>query len=298
MPNQPPLPEDEIRLPAFRNIIKEFFQFIFWVVGYLTLVFVRNLVLIAVGFVIGGVLGYLYFRSGPTHYKGTMIVRNNELTKRTYGEMMTQLNNVAASKAKLATELNTSEQIAREIVFFDSKNMDDDPLIADTSTKLQQSFKIIVGLTNLGSADTAQKLLVSYINNRPYLKNLREEQTRLYQDRLKFVENELQKLDSLQREYNRFLGTSRISATFYNNAFNPAELYGQSVFLFNQREQTLKWLNLDKDAVQVVDGLKVRSSPSSMGPVKAILVFGLIGMFIAFCIGFYRETRKRLGTSN
>src|ERR1700730_16516670 len=240
--------EDDIHLPGFTKILKQFFRFLFWAWAYLVLVLKRNKFLVLVGLVIGLLLGYLYYVTRPTFYKATMIIQNNELTKKAYAEIISQLNNLAASNSinELAAELNTSEQTAANLLYVDSRNMNDDPLSSDTSTKLRQPFKVIAGLKDNAFSDTIQALLVHHLNNGPYLKTLREEQTKFYIDRLAFINSELQKLDSLKREYNHFLASSKISATFYNNAFDPAGIYQQSSILFNQREGTLRWLNIEK----------------------------------------------------
>jgi hypothetical protein len=225
-----------------------------------------------------------------------MIVQNNELTKKAYAEIIRQLTSLAGGKSvdKLASELNTSSQMASNILNIDSKTMNDEPLESDTSTKLRQPFKIVAVLSDNKQCDSIQTLIVNHLNNRPYLKTLREQQTKLYEDRLDFLGSELKKLDSLESEYNRFIASSKISATFYNNAFNPADIYQQSYNLFNQREITLRWLNIDKEAVSVLDGFKPTSTPHSISLLKALLILGGAGILIAYLIAFLRETKKRV----
>jgi hypothetical protein len=297
MPDQQLPSEDYINLPGFTTSIKHFFHFIFWVWAYLLLVLSRNKFLVLAGLVVGLLLGYLYYASKPTFYKATLVVQNNELTKKTYAEILKQLNNLATTgtTAKLSTELGTSEQMAANILYIDSRNMNDDPLSSDTSSRLRQPFKIIAGLKDYSLSDTIQALLLKHLNNRPYLKTLREEQTKLYYARLAFLHTELAKLDTLKSEYNHFLASAKISATFYNNAFNPADVYLQSNNLFNQREITMRLLFIDKDAVVLIDGFKTTSSPHSISLLKALLILGSAGFLIAFLFAFLKETRKRLG---
>src|SRR6478672_532834 len=83
---------DEITLPGIRKIIKQFFYFLFWIGTFLLLAVKRNKVLLLAGLLIGLVLGYLYYISRPVFYRAAMIVQNNELPKRTYAEMIKQLN--------------------------------------------------------------------------------------------------------------------------------------------------------------------------------------------------------------
>jgi hypothetical protein len=296
MPNHQNQSVDEINLPGFKKIIKQFFYFLFWLWAFLASVLRRHKLLVIAGLLAGLLLGYIYYVSRPTYYKVTMIVQNNELTRRTYGEMIRQLNNQVrgGAKSNLAKALNTTDEIARRILFVEGRTMGDAPLISDTSTRTRQPFRIIAGLSDNQEVDTIQALLIRYLNNRPYLKTLREEQTRLYYDRLTFINAELQKLDSLENEYNRFLASSKISATFYNNAFNPADIYQQSYNLFNQREVTLRWLYIDKDAVTVIDGFKSPATPHSIVLIKAMVILGAAGFIIAYLLGFLIETKKKL----
>src|SRR2546423_14920627 len=102
--------EDEIRIPGFTKVLKQFFQFFFWVWAYLGMVFSRNKFLVLAGLAIGLLLGYLYFISRPTYYRASMVVQYNELYRKTYAEILLQLNNLATtgSAKRLANELSTS----------------------------------------------------------------------------------------------------------------------------------------------------------------------------------------------
>jgi hypothetical protein len=102
----------------------------------------------------------------------------------------------------------------------------------------------------------------------------------------------LEKLDSLKTEYNRFLATSKISATFYNNAFDPADIYDQSTQLANQRDNLMRWLTIDQDAVSIVDGFKPVQSPKSISLLIAMLFFGIVGAFVAYLLSFARELKR------
>ena len=288
--------DDEIILPGFKKIIRQFFQFIFWVWGFLVLVLKRRRLLILAGLFVGLLLGYIYYSLRPTYYRVTMIVQNNELTRRTYGEMIRQLSSQVGDgqDSNFTRALNTSDEVASKILFIDGRTMTGDPLVSDTSTRPRQPFKIMAGLSENAGVDSVQVAILRYLNNGPYLKTVREEQTKLYNDRLSFINAELLKLDSLKSEYNRFLASSKISATFYNNAFNPAEIYQHSNVLFNQRELTLRWLNIDRDAVTLIDGFKSPKTPHSLGPFKAMFFLGVAGLLLAFLLGFLVETKKRL----
>ena len=140
-----------------------------------------------------------------------------------------------------------------------------------------------------------QNAIINYVNNSPYIKKLKQEQNKVYIERLSFIERELSKLDSLKDEYTRFLSSSRISATFYNNAFDPADIYVHSGNLVNQKESILKMLNIDGTAISVVDGFKVPSHPQTPSLlIIYLLLFGGMGLIAGFILGSFNEAEKKV----
>jgi hypothetical protein len=293
--SQEQLQDDTISLTGVKNFIKAGLRGWFAFVAFIGLTFSKGKWIILLGLVIGLSLGYLYHVIRPAYFRVSMLVQYNELTKRNYAEMVDQLQ-LLVSKSKtsnpLAAELNIPAPIASSVVALTTKNMNDESLSSDTSTKTFQQFKIRADVTDVSHLDVLQNALINYLNNRPYIKKKRQEQLILFTDRLAFIDRELQKLDSLKTEYNRFLATSKISATFYNNAFDPAAAYVQSSQLASQREDLLRWLNIDRDAVSVVDGFKRVSVPRSFPLLITLLAFGFVGGLLAFLFAFMRQLKK------
>ena len=289
------LSEDDISLSGFEKSIKQFLRTFFWFLSYLSFVLFRRKYIVLIGLVLGLLLGTFYYVTRPTFYKVSMVVEFNELSKKTYAEMIDQLNMLASSGSskKLAKELKVSDEVAGKISFIDSKNINNDPLESDTSTRKWQPFKIIVGLKDNTISDTLQAALVNYFNESPLLKKLKQEQRKISIEKLGFLNNELEKLDSLKLEYNRFLSRPN-SATFYNNAFNPAELYEQSSLIAKERETVKRWLSIDSAAVSIIDGFKVATSPQTITLLKSLLILGGLGFLIGYLIAFMRETKKRV----
>ena len=287
--------EDYISLSGFEKGVRQVLRTFFWFLSFLGFVFVKSRVLIFIGLFTGLLLGYLYYITRPAFYKVSMVVEYNELSKKTYAEMLDQLNKLAStgSRTRLARELKISDEVAANISFIDSRNINDDPLETDTSTRKYQPFKIIVGLRDNTISDTLQTALVSYLNSSPLLKRMKEEQRKISLEKLAFINSELQKLDSLKLEYNRFLSRPNV-ATFYNNAFNPAEIYVQSNMLANQRETLTRWIMIDGSAVSIIDGFKVATSPQSISLFKSLFILGGIGFLIGYLLGFMKETKKKV----
>jgi hypothetical protein len=288
--------EDYIMVSGFKKGVKDLLRDFFRFLSYTQFVAIKCWYFIIIGLLCGLFLGYIYYINKPTVYKVSMVVEFNELTKKTYAEMLDQLNKLGTSGPgnRLSDVLKIPRSIADKVLFIDSQNMNDEPLKSDTSTKVQQPFKIIVGLKDNFLSDSLQNAIVNYLNNNSYLKKVKEEQKKIYQEKIIFIDSELRKLDSLKSAYNKFLATPNISATFYNNAFNPADLYVQSVSLASQKDTILRWLALETSAIYIIDGFKTTLSPQSISLVGALLILGSIGLLTGFLIGFMNETKKKV----
>jgi len=290
--------EDQIYIPGIKNIIKQIVGLFFWVFSFFALVANKNKLLLLCGFLLGLLSGYIYYTIKPSFYKTSMVVIHSELTKKTYAEILDQLDKLTntGSKQRLAEELKLPVELAGNILSIDANNINDEPLREDTSSKVKQPFKIIVELKSNEASDSLQNAIVNYLNNSPYIKRLKEQQNKSYVERILFIERELSKLDSLKDLYTRFLASSRISATFYSNAFNPADIYVHSGNLVIQRETLLKSLNIDRTAISVVDGFKVPSSPQTPSLFIYLLLFGGMGLIAGFMLGSFYEAEKKVSS--
>lgn len=288
--------EDQIYIPGIKNFIKQILGLFFWAFSFFALVTNKNKLLLLCGLLIGLISGYIYYSTKPSFYKASMVVVHNELTKKTYAEILDQLDKLTTtgSKQRLAEELKLPVELAGNILSIDAKNINDEPLRKDTSSKIKQPFKIIVELKSNRASDSLENAIIDYINNSPYIKRLKEQLNKSYIERISFIEKELSKLDSLKDEYTRFLASSRISATFYNNAFNPTEIYVHSNNLVNQKESFLSLLNVDGTAISVVDSFKVPSFPQTPSLLKYLLLFGGMGLIAALMLGSFAEAEKKV----
>jgi len=290
--------EDQIYIPGIKNVIKQILGLFFWVFSFFALVANKNKLLLLCGLLIGLISGYIYYTTKPSFYKASMVVIHSELTKKTYAEILDQLDKLttAGSRQKIAEELRLPVELAGNILSIDAKNINDLPLREDTSSKIKQPFKIIVELKSNKASDSLQNAIINYVNNSPYIKRLKEQQNKSYIERISFIERELSKLDSLKDEYTRFLASSKITATFYNNAFDPTDIYVHSSNLVNQKESLKNSLNIDGAAISVVDGLKVPSSPQTPSLLIYLLLFGGMGLIAGFMLGSFYEAEKKVSS--
>jgi LPS O-antigen subunit length determinant protein (WzzB/FepE family) len=288
--------DDYISYAGIKGMLAQLFRLFVRMIDFINLILFRNKYLILGGLLLGLLMGYLYYNSKKNAYKVSMIVEFTELNKKTFAEMFSQLNTLilTGSHDQLAQELLVPVSIARNIGFIETFNINNEPLFKDTSTRVNQTFKVVVSVNNNAITDTLQTALIRYLNNNPYLHQVKTSQKKIAEHKLAFIDSELTKLDSLKSEYNRFLANSKINSTFYNNAINPAEIYAQSSNLMNERERTLRWLELNASPVNVVSGFKMPAKPLSSSLQKWLILFGFGGLLIGFLVGLFRELKRTL----
>jgi hypothetical protein len=288
--------EDSITLGGIRNFIRSGLQLLFELFGLVKTAILRNIFIILIGVLTSLLLGYGYFLSRPKFYKASMVVQNNELAKKTYGEILEQLDLLVkgGSDEELALRLGLQPATANKITFIEGRNLDDNLLSTDTSTRLKQPIKIVIGLTLPIDPVPFESAITNYLNNSPYLKKYREEQRKFNLEKLTFIDSQLNRIETTEQEYNKFLGSSRSSISIYNNAFNPAELYEYSLALYAEREKVVRWLNVDQNAIVVLDGFKPIDSPASISLFKALLIFGLLGFGIMLIIAFLKVAKEKI----
>ena len=290
--------EDQIDLTGIRNVLIELLRAFFAGLSFCGFVLRKFKYLLTLAFTLGMGLGYIYYAMKPSHYKATMIVQFNKLTKRTYSEMIDQLNHLLGTvpKERVGREMRVSPNVAGKLLFVSAYDMDDRPLLADTSTKVDQPFKIVANVHDDFdfALDTLQAGILNYLNYSPYLTTLAEQERKSNELKLATIQRDLAKLDTLKTEYNTFLATTKVSATYYNNAVNPAEFYAQTVNLLKEQEVTLRKLNIDMLPVALVDGFKLTEKPHIFSIPRIIVLFGLIVALVAYIIFLTMETKQRV----
>ena len=256
--------------------------------------FFRNKIIILICMILFAGIGFLFSMKVKQVYSLKMIVSHNELTKRTYAESIEQLNRLAQSKSykQLSHELNLNEAVAEKVKALETYNMNGDLLLKDTSNSRTLPFIISAEVFNNSIADSLQVSLLIYFNNNKYLKARKEVQKRIFEEKLVFISSELEKLDSLKKQYNQFLGSSGKSAMFYNNAFNPAEIYERSSEYQEQKEFVVSWLNNEYQTLKVIEGFKPVIKPVDGLRERIILYFALGGILIGFLLSALVELHK------
>jgi hypothetical protein len=286
--------DDYISLGVFKKILVQILYGFFAFCRYTVRVLNRGKLLMIAGLIAGLVVGYSYYSTRAQYFEVSMIARSSELTNITISEMVKQLNQLAvtASNKKLGESLNLTENESRQVAFLSSFTLANEPLEVDTFLKIHRPFKIVAQIRDPDLTPQLQQALFSYFNNNTYLKKVKEGERKIHEIKLAFINAQIANLDTLKKEYNRFLASGKISSTVYNNAFNPADAYVQSIALADQRDVVLEWLTKESDAFTVIDEFKSTSLPQSSSLAKSMMIAVLLFLAGSFLLAFLIELNK------
>jgi len=254
---------------AFLQAYKDFVHFFF-----------RNKALIIIFIITGIAAGVVNYKMSRVYYKLSMIVRHNELTLKTYGQMLNNLNALAESGSydALSKSLKIDHETSRKIRTIEAVNLSGIDLRKDTSTSEENAFLIQMTIYDNDIADTLEKTIVNYFNNNTFLSKLKQDEIHLY---------------SLKDAYTRSLAISKGSPTFYNNAFNPADIYKASNQYAVEKDVVEEWLLQKRNPIITMDSVKPSVAPKSISLVLSILIYVLIFFFIGcFLAGILEFTKK------
>lgn len=250
----------------------------------------RNLPLLMTFLLLGVGFGMArHFLAKPV-YKISFLARHTEYTPAVVARIVDGLNvdilNGAAG-AQILTGASTGTLQSVEAWRVDGLELAD-----DTSSRFNQPFQLDIYLSDTVNADVVGGAIVRYFNENPYAKKLKQDKVLLYRRRLQFLDSELQRLDSLKREYNVFLSGSKSAGMFYNNAFNPAEVYENSSILDQERGQIQEWLLQNTENLVVIDKVPAAPVPHRLNIVGNAVLFGALFFLLGCLIGAFRSVGR------
>lgn len=241
------------------------------------------------------IIGYLNYQISPVYYKVSMMVRHTELTTQTYGQMIGNLNSlvVTGSSETLARDLKLNPATAAQIRSITAEGLQGESVLRDTSSATDRSFIIRITVRKREIADTLQQALLNYFNNNPYISKLKQDHLQLDSTRLALIDGELRKVDSLTQAYTRSLSAPKGAASFYNNAFNSAELLKEFSKYAEERKTVEERLLNKRETLQMMDGVKPSIVPSSSNIISNIILYVVIFFFAGCVLGGMLELIKK-----
>ncbi|HXD77365.1 MAG TPA: hypothetical protein VN616_06135 [Puia sp.] len=289
---------DQMNLSALKylgiSLLVGFFRFL----GFSGYVMRRRRFFLLACCIVGLGLGLFYYYVAQLKvYQASMVVASNYLTNKDFGGVMNGLSFLAKTRSadKLSADLHLPRSITSNILSIEAGNMEGIALQSDTSNKIGQPFQINFLIASRNDiTDSLEAAMIEYLNDLPYLHALATTQKISDSLRLTQLQRDLAELDSLKVSYNRFLGSSRASATVYSDAVNPAEIYEQTGELLDDLRDTRRRLDVDNSAVAVIDHIKIADTTKSKS-LPILLAILVPGFFLAgLLLGLLMEARRRL----
>ncbi|MFM9909498.1 MAG: Wzz/FepE/Etk N-terminal domain-containing protein [Chitinophagaceae bacterium] len=227
-------------------------------------------------------------------YKLRMTVVPTELNRKIYANQFLQLDKLIKTKSynQLTKQLNFDPNLCKKLKGISCFDIYNEPMLKDSLIDERNPFIVELSVFDFSIADTMQQALVNYINNNEYLADRKKVQEQILTDRLLFVENEQRKLDSLKSVYSNFMNVSGKNAMFYNNAFNPSELYTKSKEYQDQKDEVISWFGYEKKPLRVIDGFKPAQRADSISGFMLVVFSIFLGFFMGILFAGYRELEK------
>jgi hypothetical protein len=223
-----------------------------------------------------------------------MVTRYNGMDRRSFYAVVGQLNETIAGAAMgdLSNGLHIKQEDAAQVVAFEASGPEEKLMPADSTSTMGLLTISVITLRPIDPL-ALQNGILDFFESRPYLKELKQNQHESYRQKMIYIDAELAKLDSLKDAYRKSI-VSRPAVTIYNNEFNPADVYKQSMVLMSEKANLIRWASLDEKALFLVDGFKNVAIPVFMPVKRYVMLAGLAALMIAVMVCVIVETRKLL----
>ncbi|MBI1222265.1 MAG: hypothetical protein GC180_06635 [Bacteroidetes bacterium] len=214
---KPSSPPDSIELASFLDYLKGFKRFVNQIIATLFKIIGRHFLWILLPLVLTLGYGYFKYTGQDPVYHLEMQLTYNELYKRTYGEMIVQLNQQLQNKnySYVAKELQMKGEDVMRIAKIEALNFAKSPLEEDVS-KEKLPFYILADVKDTRISSDLQNGLLYYLKNNPLNQERRRVNLVNLKDRLNFLEGQLAWMDSIKVNYNQQLRLGKISETTGN----------------------------------------------------------------------------------
>ncbi len=288
--------DDYISFESIKKIFLDFFRLLFKFFDFIIISIYRSLSLFLFCCLLGLLAGYLYYWQNPRYYKTEMIVQSNDLSEKAYHEILNNLNYLITSQsyAAFSSQLKVDSRVSKDVISIEAVGINNVTLQTDTSTKIGQPFKIQMKATNIASIPVLQNALLNYLNNTPYLRLIKDGEKKIYTEKLRFINYEQKKLDSLISDYRMSVAAMKMPATFFNNAMDPAALYQHALKLDSVKEKTQRWLNNESEAILLIDGFKSPANPQSISLILSLLTGLTIGVIAGIIMAIFAVIKKAI----
>lgn len=288
---------DELTLSEFKSQFQQLQKFVVSIAKYILRSLTRYyllFILLCAGF-LG--LGYYLFISQKT-FTATSTYVYNELSKKTYGEMIDKLEDMILSGSyhKVAEALKITEKEAMTITYISAKNTFGAKLSEDVTNK-EKYFYVTLVTTDNKMFERLQPAIENYFNNNLLVVKVVNLKFWKMKERLVYLKGEQIMLDSLKLAYTQSLEKASSSISPNSNPFNPVELYEKSGKI-NQEIVEMNALMLDKRAVVTADKFMVREHARENSllsfMVKYFLLFVASSLLLIFLFSMFKKQENAI----
>jgi hypothetical protein len=288
---------DQMNLSALSYLAKSFLVGFFRFLAFCGLVLRRRKFLVVSMLFLGIFAAMFYYYVAQTKfYQASMIVSSNIFPKKNYAGIVNQLNVLAKSRSadKLAAEMHLPETVASNILSFETRNMQEEELQTDTTSKAGGPFQVLISIQHNSAVDSIQNAFIRYMNNLPYIRGILDVQKTSDSLRLESLMSDLSQMDTLKRNYNKSLISSKVMATMYSDAMDPSKVYAQTTTVLDDIRDTRRRLNVDSVDISALSHVAIANTTRSKSLFILLLILGPGGLLIGFLIALMSETKRRL----
>lgn len=320
--------EDEIDLRAVFAAIGNFFKSIGNAIIYSIITFrtttKKYRALIFVFILIGSLLSVGYNYVSKPFYESSLLLDSEYFNGRLIENAIDKLNRSRGS-AELPELLNIPEEVAEEIVGFESEPFVDEEEVTELEvlkTNLnnlnaseeeinriinrveienRKTFEITVRVSDYEIIPLIEEPLVNYFKNSPYIKKrieINKINLKLEEEK---IENEISQIDSLQNAlFDYIQNTAARTREGSNNVVlsdptlsDPINVFREDMNLYRDKLEVQKSLYLEDD-FEVIDGLTAYQKPASADLTTMIGTGVLISIGISYLLIIFIELNKYL----
>jgi hypothetical protein len=246
------------------------------------------------GIVLGGGLSYYKFENIKPYFEGRASLTFSAFNKKMFGEMADKLRGLSGSGSykTLSEKLNIQEADAKKIIDIEALNIAGSPL-SDDITESKQPFYIRVKLADRQIADTLLSCVENYFNNNPQVKDQMVNNLSKMKERLSFINEQMQKLDSLRITYQFYLAHQNANSGSVINTFNPVDLFTAYEKLLATKTD-IEWGILNYKVVRILDPFIINDSPVSLSLSGLLIKYAGLGLLISVMLSLLFFTFKKI----
>lgn len=277
-----------------RDFLKSFTSFISNAIRYILTALKRHWAVTITTFILIAGAGAYYLSTSIPYYKATMVCEFTALSKKTYGEMLLQLDALAKSHSytTLAKTLNIPETEANAIQSIEGNNITGTPLY-DDFTGDRGPMYITVTSTSPKAFPALEQEIPKYLSSSPFRVKRNDMEREQQLQKIQYLNADLNSLDSVIAAYTTFIRhteTSVDSTTLLAKIPQLFELKSEMEDKIQKAEWRVKELD---QTVELLYGFVAPDKPSTNnnGRAWAILLLTAAGCSVATAT-FYRLFSK------